>query len=132
MRTVASSRARASSTCAALKTVVIGNAKAGCTIGEASFAGTTKPENVTFLGRRNPAAADQVLAGTAASDGAKTATLYASSAFRWNESAAALTDAERALAPDGVTGVYREGARKAWFVDWPSPFDPKGALLLLR
>ena len=118
--------------CAALKTVVIGNAKAGCTIGEASFAGATKPSLVVFLGRRNPAAADQVLAGTAASDGAKTATLYASSAFRWNESAAALTDAERALAPDGVTGVYREGARKAWFVDWPSPFDPKGLLLLLR
>lgn len=44
----------------------------------------------------------------------------------------ARADAERALAPDGVTGVYREGARKAWFVDTPSPFDPNGLLLLLR
>lgn len=73
-----------------------------------------------------------MLAGTSATDGAKTATLYASSAFRWNESAAVLTDAERALAPDGVKGVYREGARKAWFVDTPSPFDPKGLLFLFR
>ena len=46
----------------------------------------------------------------------------------WNRSHACIPFLET----DGVTGVYREGARKAWFVDWPSPFDPKGLLLLLR
>ena len=118
--------------CTALKRVVIGNAKSGCTIGEASFADGTKPESVTFLGRCNTAAADQVLAGTSATDGAKTATIYASSAFHWHEAAATPTEAEAAAMPAGALGVYRAGSRKAWLVDTPSPFDPKGLLLLMR
>lgn len=117
--------------CAALKSVVVGNA-AVCTIGEASFAGTTKPARVTFLGGCNREAADQILAGTDATDGAKTATLYASAAFKWDQSVAAPTAAEAAVMPAGVQGVYRDGLRKAWFVNAKSPFDPNGTILILR
>ena len=35
-------------------------------------------------------------------------------------------------ARSGVSGVYREGSRKAWFVARPSPFDPNETFLLLR
>ena len=118
--------------CAALKTVVIGNAKAGCTIGDASFANATKPASVTFLGKCNPEAADQVLAGTAATDGAKAATIYASSAFGWKRFVVQPVGDEAATIPAEAHGVYREGSRKAWYVDCPSPFDPKGTVLFVR
>ena len=120
------------SDCTGLKSIVIGNAKAGLTIGEASFSGSTKPASVTFLGRYDREAADQVLAGTEASTGAKTATLSASENFRWSEGATPLTEDERAVAPEGVNGVYRDGLRKAWLKYTASPFDPRGMYLLFR
>lgn len=118
--------------CAALKTVVVGNAKSGCMIGASSFANATKPASVTFLGKCNSEAADRVLTGTAATDGAKTATVYASSALGWERFVAPPVGDEAASIPAEANGVYREGSRKAWYVDCPSPFDPKGLILFVR
>lgn len=119
--------------CSALKDVVIGNSKKqALTVGADAFSGTTRPEKITFLGPYNQAAADQILSGTEASDTVKTAILYASSNFGWSQGVAALTDAEREVAPDEAVGVYREGSRKAWMVYKDSPFDPKGLIIVVE
>jgi len=116
----------------ALKTLTIGNAKNGVTVGANAFAGTTAPSSVTFLGPRDETLADAVLTGVAASDGDKAATVCASARFRWNRSAAVPTATEESLKPAGTFGVYRTGSRKAWLVDTPSPYDPRGIVILLK
>ena len=51
--------------------------------------------------------------------------------FAWTD------DTHGTIATDQAHGgwkihVSREGSRKAWYVDCPSPFDPRGMILLVR
>jgi len=116
----------------ALRTLSFGNAQTGVTAGQNAFKGCTGVEDVTFLGPRDESLADAVLTEVAATDGAKSATIRASRALQWGNSAAAPTAAEAAFKPARALGVYRADARKAWLVNTPSPFDPRGTFLLVR
>ncbi len=115
-----------------LRNVTIGNAKDGVTVGQNAFKGTSGVKSVTFLGPRDEAIADAVLNGVSATTGAKTATVNAPLAQEWGDSVSAATGDEIAAKPAGVAGVYREGSRKAWLVYTPSPFDPRGTLIIVK
>jgi len=115
-----------------LRKVTIGNAKAGVTLDQNLFKGATGVADITFLGPRNEALADAVLTGVTATTGAKTATIRASRFFGWDNSVSAATGDEVAAKPSEAAGVYRAGSRKAWLVYEASPFDPRGAVLILR
>lgn len=116
-----------------LRKATIGNSKkVAFTVGQNAFKGATGIESVTFLGPRNEALADAVLTGVAATAGAKSTTVRASAAFGWDASVSAATGDEVAAQPSTAAGVYRDGSRKAWLVYEPSPFDPRGLLLLIR
>ena len=115
-----------------LKSVTVGNSTNGVTVGRDAFKGATGVSTVTFLGPRDETLADATLTGVAATSGGKTATIRASAAFGWNESVAAPTGDEVAAMPPTAAGVYRAGSRKAWLEYAPSPFEPRGTLIIFR
>ena len=76
---------------------------------------------------------DVFVGSRSASTGEKPVTIYASKKQEgWKALAAPLSDAEKALAPAGCFGVYREGNRKAWLVHRASPYDPTGMMLIFQ
>ena len=115
-----------------LKSVTVGNSTNGVTVGQNTFKGATGVSTVTFLGPRDETLADATLTGVAATSGGKTATIRASAAFVWNESVAAPTGDEVAAMPPTAAGVYRAGSRKAWLEYAPSPFEPRGTIIIFR
>ena len=115
-----------------LKSVTVGNSTNGVTVGQNAFKGATGVSAVTFLGPRDETLADATLTGVAATSGGKTATIRASAAFGWNESVAAPTGDEVAAMPPTAAGVYRAGSRKAWLEYAPSPFEPRGTIIIFR
>ena len=115
-----------------LKSVTVGNSTNGVTVGQNAFKGATGVSAVTFLGPRDETLADATLTGVAATSGGKAATIRASAAFGWNESVAAPTGDEVAAMPPTAAGVYRAGSRKAWLEYAPSPFEPRGTIIIFR
>ncbi len=122
--------------CKKLTTIHLGTKRLAFTgpLGASSvFAGTTALTDVHFNGPVLDAeTVDTVLAAIQTSDGAKQTTLHASPFLGWTDLMTSLTDAERAVAPAGVKGVYRAGSRKAWYVYERSPYEPAGTLLIFR
>lgn len=122
--------------CTKLATIHLGTKRLAFTgpLGASSvFAGTTALTDVYFNGPALDAeTVDTVLAAIPTSEGAKRTTLHASPFLGWTDLMTSLTDAERAAAPAGVKGVYRDGSRKAWYAYERSPYEPAGTLLIFR
>ena len=88
---------------------------------------------IVFAGEAPTATAlDTILEAVSASDAEKSCTIFASKhQAGWKELAAPLTDDEKAVAPVGCFGVYRDANRKAWLVRRASPFDPHTGMMIL-
>ncbi len=92
-------------------------------------------EEMIFEGRWSATmqdAIDKILLSYNASTGAKSMTIYASSALDWDDIADGLSETEKTIAPAGCIGVYRDGLRKAWIVQRKSQYDPRGTVLIVR
>lgn len=112
--------------CAKLKTLHIGSKQ------RISLNGNNFEEcyltSVTFDGPapQNTSDLDTITRKASATTGDKSCTIYCSRRQDgWVELASELTDEEQAVAPANCFGVYREGSRRAWMVDFSSPFDPE-------
>lgn len=112
--------------CAELKTLHIGSKQRislntdnfeGCYLTSVTFDGPV-PQSVSDM--------DTITRKASATAGDKACTIYCSKRQDgWVELASELTAEEQAVAPSGCFGVYREGSRRAWMVDFSSPFDPE-------
>ncbi len=115
-----------------------------------AYGTTPNTRTVKFMGRPftdNTAILDALFAGAnAATNGVKKqAFIYASAKLGWTDiaSSAELTAFEESerdelnatlTPPQRVIGVYEstDGGRRAWIIHTPSPFDPKGLMLVVR
>ena len=125
----------------ALKTLTIHNA-ADMTVGKLPFTGGATPAEITFTGRAikdGGAAFANLFAGVTAA-ATKPVVVYASEKYGWGSTGylEALTEDGLAQVPAGerALGVYRGGAAaplgKALVIDRASPYDPHGAVLIVR
>ena len=94
-------------------------------------------KNVTFEGTTENVAEglDNLLTVIAESDADKAVTVRGCAALGWKDVGDRnfVSDDEESAAPTfGYLGVWREGSRKAWIVDYKSLFGPKGTVFLLH
>lgn len=106
-------------------------------IDSGAFTSLPKLTSVTFKGKAAPVAEglDNLLTSVAASDTTKQVTVYGCASLGWGGvgDRTFVTDEEAAAAPKtGYLGVWREGLRKAWIVDYDSEFKPKGLSIVVR
>ena len=132
---------RAFAYCPSLKAMTIHNAP-GLTVGSLPFSGGATPAEITFTGKaiKDGGTAFGKLLGGVTAAATKPVVIYASSKNGWDATGYldALTEDELAQVPAGETalGVYRGGAEaplgKALVIDRSSPYEPRGAALIIR
>jgi len=105
----------------------------GSVLGPSSVFNNKNLKTVHLPGRILPTeTVDAILQGVGESATTKQVTIYASPFSHWGRLAAAPTSEEDAVKPADCFGVYRDGLRKAWFVTERSPYEPKGAVMIIR